>query len=93
MLPEHVKLLREWQAEDQYIVKPALDEVTQQEIGEQLCLAYEHKLQIRLRIVEPTISYELLDYIVKIDVQKQKIHLQHGEILCLQCIYDAMLQE
>lgn len=39
MLPEHVKLLREWKAEDHYVKMPELDEWAQQEIAEQLQIA------------------------------------------------------
>lgn len=41
MLPEHVKLLREWKAEDYYVKIPEIDEWAQQEIAEQLQIAQE----------------------------------------------------
>lgn len=34
MLPEHVKLLREWSEEDKYVDKPMLDEDKQMEINQ-----------------------------------------------------------
>lgn len=48
MLPEHVKLLRDWQAEDQYEIKPDVDEWAQQELAEQLQIAYKNHVFIEL---------------------------------------------
>jgi hypothetical protein len=41
MLPEHVKMLREWAKEDQYKVKPQLDEQQLEELNETICYAME----------------------------------------------------
>ncbi|MRX74277.1 YolD-like family protein [Bacillus lacus] len=42
MLPEHVKLLREWQESDRYQSKPELDEQKLEEFNEVICLAMEN---------------------------------------------------
>lgn len=48
MLPEHVKLLREWKAEDDYVKMPEIDEWAQQEIAEQLQIANATGVYIEL---------------------------------------------
>lgn len=41
MLPEHVKLLREWQAEDNYVSEPNLDEYDFEELPHQIQTAVQ----------------------------------------------------
>ena len=48
MLPEHVKLLREWKAEDDYVQVPEIDEWAQEEIAEQLQIATQSNAYIEL---------------------------------------------
>lgn len=48
MLPEHVKLLREWKAEDDYVKMPELDEWALQEMADQLQIAYRTGAYIEL---------------------------------------------
>ncbi|MBK3495462.1 YolD-like family protein [Viridibacillus sp. YIM B01967] len=50
MLPEHVQLLREWQAEDQYVAQPELDEWTLNEYAELIQIATKSKQTILLTI-------------------------------------------
>lgn len=52
MLPEHVKMLREWHAQDDYVQKPELDEWALQELSDQLQIAYENKLEVELSVWE-----------------------------------------
>lgn len=48
MLPEHVKLLREWKAEDYYEEMPKIDEWAQQENAEQLQVANDTRAYTEL---------------------------------------------
>jgi hypothetical protein len=41
MLPEHVKMLRDWQEEEKYKTKPQLDEQQLEEMNETICCAME----------------------------------------------------
>jgi len=46
MLPEHVKLLRDWSEEDTYQEKPVLDEQQLEQFNETLCMAMEEHMEI-----------------------------------------------
>lgn len=91
MLPEHVKLLREWQSEDMLVEKPELDEWALQEMSEQLATAYEQQLEIELKIWETTALYNVRGKIVNIYSDKQQLHMQNGRMIPFQAICGAML--
>lgn len=91
MLPEHVKLLREWQDEDKYIARPEIDEWTLQQISEQIQYAYERKLPIQLTIWEETQLYKVHQYVKNIDINRQKLTLQSGECFSFADICGATL--
>lgn len=93
MLPEHVKLLREWAEEDRYSAKPELDEWAWQELSEQLRTAYECQVDIKIRMWSPTKKEVVVDRIVNIDEKKQRIYLQQGQVIAFASIYGAELQE
>lgn len=48
MLPEHVKALQDWTAEDDYVEKPELDECELTLIADEIERAYKGKSTIRL---------------------------------------------
>lgn len=91
MLPEHVKLLREWQSEDMLVEKPELDEWALQEMSEQLAAAYEQQLEIELKIWETTALYNVRGKIANIHSDKQQLHMQNGRTIPFQAICGAML--
>ncbi|NGP58331.1 YolD-like family protein [Paenibacillus thiaminolyticus] len=49
MLPEHVRMLREWQNEDRLTERPLLDEFYLGIIGEELELAFKRKCEVRIK--------------------------------------------
>jgi len=49
MIPEHLRLLREWQNEDNLTPRPDLDEMDMQLIGEEIERAYKSKSEIRIK--------------------------------------------
>lgn len=49
MLPEHLRLLREWQEEDNKTERPILDEFDLQLIGEEIERAYLSKSEVRIK--------------------------------------------
>lgn len=49
MLPEHVKLLREWHAEDNYVPEPKLDEYDLEELAYQIKTAVQTHSIVRVQ--------------------------------------------
>ncbi|MGD6815641.1 YolD-like family protein [Metabacillus sp. 84] len=52
MLPEHVKLLRQWKEEERHTAKPEIDEQQLEEFNEIICIAMEHHQPLRFTIHE-----------------------------------------
>ncbi|MCM3440892.1 YolD-like family protein [Metabacillus halosaccharovorans] len=46
MLPEHVKLLRDWSEEDTYQERPELDEQQLEQFNETICMAMEEHMEL-----------------------------------------------
>ena len=93
MLPEHVKLLREWQAEDKIIAKPELDQWALQEMGEQILWAYQHQLLLELRIWEVEQLYKVQGKIAHLDLQRSMLRMQDGRGFSLNSICGVLLLE
>ncbi|MEK4228262.1 YolD-like family protein [Solibacillus sp. FSL H8-0538] len=93
MLPEHVKLLREWQSEDKLVEKPELDEWALQELSEQLTHAYENALQVEMKIWETTAIYKVRGKIDKIQSEKQQLRLEDGRTFSFHRICGAALAD
>lgn len=85
MLPEHVKMLREWKKEDEYIPKPELDEWTMQELAERLQIAYERKFEVELEVWEEKKKYKVTGTIEKI--HNDKLYLKGGKHFPFDAIY------
>lgn len=93
MLPEHVKLLREWQAEDQRITKPELDQWVLQEMSEQIQWAYEHQSSLELTVWEEKRLYKIQGKIVRVDRQRNILQMGEGQQLPLNSICGVLVQE
>src|SRR5690606_75550 len=50
MLTEHVDMLKEWQEEDRYNSRPALNEFDLEAIFEEIQLAYKRQCDVEIRI-------------------------------------------
>ncbi len=87
MLPEHVKLLREWQEQDQYVKKPELDEWALQELSEQLQLAYNQKSEVELKVWEEKQVYKVTGVIAKLNTSNAKLYFEDGRAFPFQSIY------
>lgn len=85
MLPEHVKMLREWKKQDEYIPKPELDEWAQQELAERLQIAYERQLEVELDVWEEKKTYKVNGIIEKLN--SGELYLQNGRCFSLHSIY------
>lgn len=86
MLPEHVKMLREWKKQDEYIPKPELDEWTQQALSERLQIAYERQLEVELDVWEEKKTYKVNGIIEKLN--SSELYLKDGRRLPIHAIYD-----
>jgi len=78
MLPEHVKLLREWHEKNDDVVKPELDEWALQELSEQLQIAFKNRTQVELKIWETAHIFTAAGIISKLDDTKGTLYLEDG---------------
>ncbi len=93
MLPEHVKLLREWQAQDQYVTKPQLDEWALQELSVQLQTAYNNKIELELNIWEEKRLFKATGTIEKLNINNETLYLEDGRKFPFQSIFGVSLIE
>ena len=93
MLPEHVKLLREWQAEDQLVIKPQLDEAQVEQMNTNLQRAYKEQCSIRLKVWEETAIYNVSGVIQKMNPIERYVQLADGQKISFKNICDALLDD
>ena len=93
MLPEHVKLLREWQQEDRFVEKPQLDEAQMEQLNINLQRAYSEHRPIELKVWEETSIYRVSGIIKKINTQEQFIQLESGKKFPFHLLCDASMDE
>jgi hypothetical protein len=75
MLPEHVKLLREWQKEDEYQTKPELDEQQLEAMNDTLCEAMASGQEVMITYFEQKKYKLLVGTIHYYDEIKKKLHV------------------
>lgn len=78
MLPEHVKLLREWHENDNYVEKPELDEWALQELSGQLKIAYTNNDEVELKVWENRKVYKVSGKIAQLNLPKTTLYLEDG---------------
>ena len=93
MLPEHVKLLREWQEEDQLVIKPQLDEAQVEQLNTNLQRAYNERRPITLKVWEETEIYHVCGIIQKMNVNEKYIQLENGGKFLFEVLCDAVMDE
>lgn len=93
MLPEHVKLLREWQQEDRFVEKPQLDEAQVEQLNTNLQRAYSEHRPIELKVWEETSIYVVSGIIKKINTNGQFIQLESGKKFSFDMLCDASIDE
>lgn len=93
MLPEHVKLLREWKEEDEKAEKPNLDEWALEELSNQITLAYQHRLPIQLTVWKEKKAAEWVTVIERIDYNQQSIYTEEGKEIAIQHLYSAIVMD
>lgn len=82
MLPEHVKYLREWQAEDKIEQRPEIDEWTLQQFAELIQQAYTHQLVIELVVWKHTKTERIQGLIDRYDTNKAAVHIDNTTVYC-----------
>lgn len=95
MLPEHVQMLREWQQEDRYNVKPDLDEFDLEALHEEIALAHRRQCSVEIRFWQNG-SQSCTGIISAIDLPLQQLRLDTGtgiETLSFQDIIGAKTLE
>lgn len=80
MLPEHVQMLREWQQEDRYNVKPCLDEFDLEAIFEEIGLAYKRQCSVEIRVWQNG-SKSCSGIVSAIDQPLQQLRLDTGSVI------------
>jgi len=75
MLPEHVKLLREWAEEDSYQQKPELDEQQMEEMNQLLCHALEVNQELVITYYHQKRHQLLIGTIHHYSEHNQKLHI------------------
>ncbi len=75
MLPEHVKLLKEYKKELQEVEKPTLDEQKYEEFNEIISRAVEEDMPLEFTYYQKGEMKKLIGQINQIDHLKKKIHI------------------
>lgn len=78
MLPEHLKMLRDWVEEDFYNEKPENDDWTLQELQQQLDIALQSRCEVRIKTWENGIFTAATGIVTKIDERLQLLYLEES---------------
>ncbi|MFC7685901.1 YolD-like family protein [Ureibacillus sp. GCM10028918] len=78
MLPEHVKMLRDWHEKDDDVEKPELDEWALQELSEQLQIAYKNNDEVELKVWENRNVYNVSGKITQLNIPNSALYLEDG---------------
>lgn len=73
MLPEHVRMLREWKEEDNRIQRPELDEFDLQTLQENIEIALTRRCEVEIQVWEEFQFYFYLGKIISIDLQTRTV--------------------
>lgn len=75
MLPEHVKLLRDWAKEDEFETKPELDDQQLEQMNEVICEAMAHGAELSITYFDQTHHLTVRGTIHYIDEIQQKLRV------------------
>lgn len=92
MLPEHVKLLREWQTEDTWTEKPQLDEAQLEQINQQVYTAYEQQQKVMVRVWEYQQMSVYTGFIQKLNDYERYLQLDNGKRIAFESICDTTIE-
>jgi hypothetical protein len=94
MLPEHVKLLRDWSEADSYQEKPELDEQQLEQFNETICLAMEEHAELVFTYYQDHFHHTCTGYVHYIDPIQHTLQIVdeqsgHRQKLSLEAIVDV----
>lgn len=81
MLPEHVDMLREWQAEDTYTPRPILSEWQLEELQQTVVEAYVTQKNVMITVWIDGQEKQYQGIIKKLNPIKQQLHIQSSSIM------------
>ncbi|MFC5540945.1 MAG: YolD-like family protein [Bacilli bacterium] len=93
MLPEHVKMLREWREKDRCEEKPVLDEWALQDLNEQLLIACTNHYEVELNIWQNHRTSKVAGKIAKLDDKRRICTLEDGRSFSFESIYGITIME
>ncbi|MFC4712215.1 YolD-like family protein [Planococcus dechangensis] len=73
MLPEHVRMLRDWMDEDNRIQRPELDEFDLQTLQENIEIALMRRCEVEIQVWVEFQFYYYVGKIISIDVRKRSV--------------------
>lgn len=91
MLPEHVKLLRDWAKEDEFETKPELDEQQLEQMNEVICEAMAHGVELSITYFERTHHLTVRGTIHYIDEIQQKLRVVSKEGAIIQVPFQSIV--
>lgn len=71
MLPEHVRMLREWKTEDNRVQRPELDEFDLQALQENIEIALMRKCEVEIQVWKEFQYYYYTGKIVELDLRNR----------------------
>lgn len=92
MLPEHVKLLRDWVKEDKLEIMPELDEQQLEEINEVICESMALGTQISMLFFEHNQYKEIIGNIHYVDEFNQKVRIISKEGKAFQIPFGSIIK-
>ncbi|MFZ3588516.1 YolD-like family protein [Bacillus sp. DJP31] len=79
MLPEHVKLLRDWEKEDTFETQPVLDEQRLEQMDVVICDAMAYGRELSITYFDQTRHYTIRGIIHYVDEIQQKLRVVAGD--------------
>lgn len=73
MLPEHIRMLREWKEEDNRVPKPELDEFDLQTLQENIEIALMRKCEVEIQVWKDFQFYYHTGKITELDLHTRKL--------------------
>ncbi|WP_456278415.1 YolD-like family protein [Bacillus sp. AK128] len=92
MLPEHVKLLRDWAKEDEYETKPELDEQKLEQMNEVICEAMAHGAELSITYFDQVHHKTVRGTIHYVDEMNQRLRVVSKEGTVIQIPFHSIVE-
>ncbi|MED3661299.1 YolD-like family protein [Ureibacillus sp. FSL K6-8385] len=93
MLPEHVKMLREWREKDRCEERPVLDEWALQDLNEQLIAACANHCEVELKIWQNRRIFKAAGKIAELDGKRRICTFEDGRAFPFESICGITVME